>query len=210
MRNRFNFSGFPDLTRPQWAGREINPEDMLPGGSKLDEASFTAYTAPVTVTLTADAAVGATALAVAALSAGLPAGTVLNFGTALGMAITTKAAAAAAVALTVQPLVNPLTTGQVAQFKGQYGITVPAGTFVSRTYAQRAAGTGFHPAIDAEDEYFLTAHDVRDLTLDNDVSLVMKGDFPIKENFLPNYGDIAAVANVLAKLRANYVCTIGA
>lgn len=210
MRNRFNFSGFPDLTRPQWAGREINAWDLLPGGAKLDDPSFTAYTAAVTVTLTAPAAAGAVALTVAALSAGIPAGTVLNFGVAK-QAYVTLAAAAAAVSLTIAPLVTPLATGDVAKFAGAYGILVPAGTFVSRTFAQRAAGTGFHPALITEDEYFLTAFEVRDLTLDNDVALLLPNrGFPIKENFLPNIAGITAVAGVLAALRARYVGTIGA
>lgn len=146
MRNRFNFSGFPDLTRPQWAGREINPNDLLPGGAKLDDASFTAYTASVIVTLTALANAGAVSLSVAALSAGIPAGTVLNFGVAK-QAYVTQAAAAAAVALVISPLVTPLASGDVGKFTGQYGKLVPAGTFVSRTFAQRNAGVGFHPAV---------------------------------------------------------------
>lgn len=210
MRNRFNFSGYPDLTRPQWAGRAIHAIDLLPGGAKLDDTSFTAYTAAVQVTLTAGAAAGAVALAVAALTAGIPAGTVLNFGVAK-QAYVTQAAAAAAVALTIAPLVTPLVTGDTARFAGQYGILVPAGTFVSRTFAQRAAGTGFHPAVITEDEYFLTAYDVKDLTLDTDVSLLLPfRGFPVKENFLPNIAGITAVAAVLAALRARYVGTIGA
>jgi hypothetical protein len=210
MRNRFNYSGFPDLTRPTWAGREINSNDLLPGGSKLDEPSFTAYTAAVVVTLTGAAAAGAVALAVSALTGPIPAGTMLNFGVAKS-AYVTQAAAAAAVALTIAPLVTPLAIGDSARFNGQYGLMVPAGTFVSRTFAQRAAGTGFHPAIAAEDEYFLTAFEVRDLTLDNDVALVVPGKgFPIKENFLPNIAGITAVPAVLAALRARYLGTIGA
>jgi hypothetical protein len=104
-----------------------------------------------------------------------------------------------------------LAIGDAARFAGQYGILVPAGTFVSRLFTQRAAGGGFHPAIAAEDEYFLTAFDVRDLTLDTDVSLVMPyRGFPVKENFLPNIAGITAVPAVLAALRARYVGTIGA
>lgn len=213
MRNRFNYTGVPDVTRPQWMGRQADAEDLLPGGSKLNEDSFTAYTENVQVTLSAASAVGDTSLDVDALSGPIPAGTMLNFGGVAGqkVAYVTAAAAAAAVALTVSPLVNALEDNDTALFTGQYGKAVPAGTFVSRTYAQRTAGTGFHPAVDGEDEYFLTAFDVKDITLDNDVSLLMPNrGFPVKENFLPNVAGITAVAAVLAKLRARYNCTIGA
>lgn len=278
MRNRFNFSGFPDLTRPQWADRAIHANDLLPGGAKLDEPSFTAYTAAVVVTLTALATAGAVALTVAALSGPIPAGIMLNFGVAKS-AFVTAPAAGGATSLTIAPLVTPLASGDVAKFNGQYGLMVPSGTLVSRTYAQRAAGTGFHPAVTVnitntagaaaaattitvaalpfalpagyqftlggvvvtltaaaaagatsitvqplpaaiainsiaavlEDELFLTAFDCRDITLDNDVALVIpfKG-FPVKENFLPNAASIAAAPALLAALRARYACQIGA
>lgn len=210
MRNRFNYSGFPDISRPQWAGRELNPSDMLPGGAKVDDTAFSAYTTAVTVVTSAAAAIAATSLAVTALSSGIPAGTQLNFGLPTVQAFVIAAAAAGAVLLEVAPLVTAVPSGATATFRGQYGIMVPSGTLVSRTYAQRAAGGLFHPAVAAEDEYFLTAFDVRDATLDNDVSLVLRdGHFPIKENFLPNYFTIANTSALLTILRAGYACTLG-
>lgn len=209
MRNRFNYTGLAGLTRPQWMGSHADADDLLPGGSKLDDGSFTQYGTSMDVTLTADAAIGDVALAVSALAAALPPGTVLNFGTAKA-AYVTQLAASGATALVVSPLANVIPTASVAHFQGWYSKEVPSGTFVSRTFAQRAAGTGFHPAVAAEDEYFLTAFDVKDVNLDNDVSLLLPfTGFVVKENFLPNIAGITAVGAVLTLLRARYNCTIG-
>lgn len=208
MKNRITFSGYNEFTRPAWIGREMDVPDLLPGGAKLDEASFTAYTAAGAVTLSAAAAAGAVALAVLALPVAIPAGVVLNF--AGKLAFVQAPAAAGAVALTVLPLADAIPTAAVAQFAGWTGKYVPSGTFVSRTRVQRAAGVGFHPAIDGEDEYGLTAHDVQDLTVNDDVSILLPGRaFPVKENFLPNSAALLAVAALAARLRAAYFCTIG-
>lgn len=78
---------------------------------------------------------------------------------------------------------------------------VPSGTAVGRTFAERAAGTGFGPAADADDEVYLTAYDVKDAVTNPDVTLYRHGGL-VKENYLPGIGSMSAA--VLAKIRAAY------
>lgn len=83
---------------------------------------------------------------------------------------------------------------------------IPSGTVIGRTFAERAAGTPFGIAADADDEVFIVAFDVTDALKKNDVELYRPG-FVVKENFLPDFGTLSAA--VKAKIRATYVSTIG-
>jgi hypothetical protein len=101
--------------------------------------------------------------------------------------------------------VNP--AGFVADGSGRKHI--PSGTLLGRTIVERDAGTGFGPADDTDDEIFLSAFDVVDAVVLDDVEMYRPGS-QVKENFLPDYATIAADAPLLARLREIYLCTRGA
>jgi hypothetical protein len=88
--------------------------------------------------------------------------------------------------------------------------TIPAGTLVGRTIAERAAGAAFGPAADADDEVFITVADVDldDANEDDrvDVDLVRHGTL-IKIDLLPSYA--GASAAVKTKLEAKYQLILG-
>lgn len=92
-----------------------------------------------------------------------------------------------------------------ADFTGFTDNIIPAGTLVGRTAAERAAGTDFSPAADADDEIYIVAADV-DKDLTTDVDLVRHGSL-IKTNFLPSYA--AASVAIKAKLEAKYQLVLG-
>ena len=84
---------------------------------------------------------------------------------------------------------------------------VPSGTLVGRTLAERDAGTGFGVAdVANDDEMFLTARDVGDLEIDNDIEFYRHQRL-VKENFLPDW-DALDVAEK-TKVRELYACIEG-
>ena len=85
--------------------------------------------------------------------------------------------------------------------------TIPSGTLIGRTFTERAAGTTFGPAADADDEVFIVAFDVTDAASNTDVELYRPRSM-VKENFLPNFATLSA--GLLTKLRSTYVTTRGA
>lgn len=195
------------LTGPSWAGDFFNREHLVPGGAKLIAAEFLATDA-VVVTTTAEALATATTIAVAALSGAIPVGTILYFGAASEFARLTAAAAAGATSLTVEALPQTIESGDVATYTGSGSqlATVVSGTPVGRTFAERAAGTGFGVAAAADDEVYLVAFDVTNVANNNDVELYRYGGI-VKENLLPNFATL--IAGVLTKIRANYQTTRG-
>jgi hypothetical protein len=195
------------LSGPVWAGDFLDREHLMPGGAKLDASQFLA-TDGATVTLTALAAEGAVALAVAALANSIPAGTLLYFGGAGKFARVTVAAAAGATALTVEALPTALANADVATYAGTgtKPKTVVSGTPVGRTYVERDAGGHFGPAVSTDDEIFLVAFDVTDAAELADVELYRHRSI-VKENFLPGWSTMAGALKTA--LRARYQCTIG-
>jgi hypothetical protein len=194
-------------TQPNWVGDFLNRDALLPGGGRIDATLFAAYPGPVTVALTAPAAIGSTSLTVTALSAAIPAGTSLNFGIYGKYAVVATTTAAAATALPVLAIDQALLTGDTATFAGSTYVQVPSGTFVSRTFAQRAAGAKFHPAINTDEEFFLTGHDVPNALVNDEVSLVRPHACVIKENLLPGFTGMSAALKTV--LRAQFMTTIG-
>lgn len=190
-----------------WIGSVLDREHLFPGGAKLDAAQFDGEKS-VRVTVGAAGAIAtATSVPVDALPGAIPSGTVLNFGTNK-FARLTAAAAAAATSITVAAIPTALVDNDTALYTpaGSYK-TVPSGTVVGRTYAERDASTPFGPAGDSDDEVFLTVFDVVDATTNNDVVLYLPGSL-VKENLL---GTFAALSSTLkAKIRAAYVCVRGA
>lgn len=188
-----------------WIGDYLDREHVVPGGAQLDPAQFLADDA-VTVTTTAAAVAAATTLAVSALSGPIPTGTMLRFASGV-YARLTVAAVAGATALTVEPLPAAVASGAVATYAGSGKKLVVAGTAIGRTLVERDAGTGYGPAAAADDEIFLTVHDVTDADLNPDVDLYRPGSL-VKENFLPGFAALAA--GVQSALRSRYQCTRGA
>jgi len=88
-------------------------------------------------------------------------------------------------------------------------IPIPSGTVVGRTIAQRDANTPFHLAADTDAEFMITAFDVTDALVLDDVELTRPfSGLVVKENFLPT--PLASLsATVQAAVRARYVCVKG-
>lgn len=196
------------LTSPEWAGDFLDREHLVPGGGRVDPAQFYAEDSVLVTVGAAGAAVGATSVPVAALSGPIPSGTVLRF-SADEFATLSAAAATGATSITVEALVSALESGDTARYAGggTKGKLIPAGTLVGRTFAERAAGTAFGPAADADDEVLLVALDVTNADNSADVELYRPGSI-VKENFLPNFSALSSA--LLTKLRATYVTTRGA
>lgn len=86
-------------------------------------------------------------------------------------------------------------------------VFIPAGTLVGRTFAERAAGTGFGPAdAVADQEIYLTAFDCYDAMDNANLEFYRTGKV-VKQNFIPGWGTLgAALQN---KIRELYVCIEG-
>jgi hypothetical protein len=194
-----------ELTSPRWAGDFISPERLVPGGARLDPAQFHGQDAVSAVVGAAGALAGATSVPVAALTGPIPNGTVLDFGGAK-FAVLTAAAAAGAVALTVRALPTALVSGDTALYEGTQLNTVVSGTLIGRTITERDANTGYGPAADADDEIFLVAFDVVDVSNNPDVELYRPGSM-VYENFLPVFSALSSALK--AKIRSLYVSSIG-
>lgn len=160
-------STWTENTRRVWAAEALSPDKLMPGGAKLAASDFNAEDAAV-VTLTADADVGATTLAVSALGNAIPSGTLLNFGARAAQTVTAGAALAAATSVPVTALTAPIPAGTVLDFgtnkfarvttdaaagatslataaiptalAGGETATIPASSIVVRTTANAAAG----------------------------------------------------------------------
>jgi hypothetical protein len=88
-------------------------------------------------------------------------------------------------------------------------IPIPSGTVVGRTLAERDASTPLHPAADTDEEFFITAFDVTDALINDDVELTRPfSGLVVKENFLP--AALSTLSTVVkAAIRARYVCQNG-
>ena len=192
---------------PAWAGDYFNREHLVPGGAKLTASAFASATGTFVVVGAAGAAAGATTVPVDALTNAIPSGTTLDFGGAK-FARLTAAAASGATSLTVAALPTALVDNDTALYEPEGDLkTIVSGTLLGRTYAERAAGTAFGPAADADDEIYILAHDVTDADTNNDCELYRHGSI-VKENFLPNWANLSSALQ--AAVRANYQTTRGA
>lgn len=192
----------------------------MPYPAQIDATQF-ADALGIQAVLTANAAQGATTLAVTALFSALsynqilaaagspyiPKGSVLNFG---GAKFATLAADAAIGATSLSVVATPtaMVTGDKATWSRYGRIFIPSGTLIGRTFAMRDANTPFRPAdtTTPDDEIFLTYFDVVDAVNNNDVELYRPGSL-VKENYLPNYANF--VTNDLTQLRKLYRCIKG-
>jgi hypothetical protein len=178
----------------------------IPGGTILD------FGGAKLAVLTADAAAGATALAVRALPTALVSGDAATFKGGTKQARLTAEAVKGATALAVDELQFALASGDTAYYNLP-GKTkrIAAGTIVGLTNAEleaaAAGGVKWGPADDNDDVVRITAFDVPDADTNNDVELLRAGTL-IKVNFLPGWA--GASAAVKAKIRAAYEVTVGA
>jgi hypothetical protein len=194
------------LDSPRWAGDFFTAEErLLPGGARLDPTQFHGNDAVQVVVGAAGALAAATSVPVGALSGPIPSGTLLDFGGAK-FAVLTAPAATGAVTLTVRALPTALVSGDTAIYEGTELNTVVSGTLVGRTYAERDANTGFGPAADADDEFYLVAFEVQDVTNNADVTLYRHGGV-VYENFLPVFSALSSTLK--GKIRTLYESTIG-
>jgi hypothetical protein len=195
---------YRNVNFPAWAGDFLEPDNLLPGGARLDPTLFNATDAAVVVVGVAGAAQNATAVPVAALANPIPAGTVLWFSGAK-YAHLTAAAAAGATSLTVSALPTALVSTDTATYPGIGKKSLDSGVVLGRTFAERDAGTPFGPVADTDDEIYIVAFAIDDITRNADVDFVRPGNMIIKENLLP--GTISVT--VLGKLRGLYTCVRG-
>jgi hypothetical protein len=84
---------------------------------------------------------------------------------------------------------------------------IPSGTLLSRTLAERDAGTGYSPADPLDDQFAVLLYDT-----DMDMEDVSAGVQPMAgnilyENFLPGFDGLAV--GLKAKLRELYTCLVG-
>lgn len=184
------------------------PNFTITAGATPFAAGDTWTIASTQSAVTPAAAVSATTIPVAGLSAALPAGAVLNFGVNGRFAVLALNAAANAESITVMPLDQAILPGDKAIYAGSPAKIVQSGTFVSRTYAQRNAGLGFHPAIAGEDEFFLIAFDIPDASKNDECELVRPWGVIVKENFLPGWQALSGALQT--QVRATYKTTLGA
>ena len=185
------FNDYPnEIIGGAWAAQVLEPDTLIPAGGRADSASFYRQDS-VLVTVTATAAQNATSVSVKALSGAIPSGTVLSFGGAKFARLTANAAAAAT-SLTVAAIPTALAAADTARYVGAVGNNkkrvITSGTFVSRTYAERDANTGFHPAVATDDEFGIVAFENPDLDASLEIDLVKPyAGFTIYENRLPEY-----------------------
>lgn len=195
----------PTFGSPRWMGDYGGRDYLVPGGAKLDATQFPPSDRVVVDVAVAGAAQFAVSVPVGALTGPIPAGAVITFGGAKKLRVAV-AALTGAVALVTDPIPVALVDADVSEYVGYGDKYIPSGTLIGRTYTERDALTGFGPAADADDEFFLTAYDIPDATKVDDVELYRPGG-TVYENFLPVFAALSATQK--GKIRTLYQATIG-
>jgi hypothetical protein len=192
---------------PQWVGDELNREHLVPGGARLDWSAFMSNNTQA-VTANGLQAAGLTTLTVDALTKAIPAGGFLITDLTPESPFITiiSEAKVGDTVLQVDPLPFEVADNAVFQYVPMK-VYVPSGTLVGRTWAERAANTGFGPAADADDEVYLIAFDVEDVQHNPDCELYRHGSI-VKENYLPVFTGLSATLQ--GKIRSQYQTTLGA
>jgi hypothetical protein len=202
------------LTPPIWAGEFLSPQRLIPAGGKLNLSEFFP-TDSVLVTVSGANAQGATTLNVTALptptgwSSGtiIPNGTTIHFGGDEYATVNDASVLPGDTAITVLALTQALEGGETGRYTGTGKITVPSGTVVGRTFAERDSNTRYGPATTGDEDVFIVAFDEPSIVEnDGDVTLVKPGTV-IKENFLPGWAGLSAAVKAL--VRDRYVTQLG-
>ncbi|WP_143467743.1 hypothetical protein [Leptolyngbya ohadii] len=115
----------------------------------------------------------------------------------------------AACQLEAENLLPAGTQLNLSQFtpNAQGQVVVPSGTLLGRTYTERAAGTGFGPALETDDEIFIVAFQVERGEIDAGVTFVRHQRL-VYENKLPGWDGFDA--DTKAKVRSLYQCIVSA
>lgn len=190
---------------PQWAGDFGSRDHLVPGPFKLDPARFRSTDTVVVNVGAAGALLGATTVPVDALPGALPAEAVIYF-SGTKYARLRAAAVAGATSILVYALPQALVDADVGTYLGNTTAFVESGTLVSRTIAERDAGTGYGPFrdTDPESETFLLFFDTGSYR-EWDAEMYRPGA-QVYETYLPNWATLSATAK--AMIRTRYLSTI--
>ena len=212
------------LQPPRWLADFSGREYLEPYPVLLDAVQFTDQ-GGVPVSVTANAAQGATSLTVSAVQPSLypattiiasgntviPAGVTLSFGGAK-FARTNAPVAVGATTISVDAIPTALVAGDATTYNPRGTETIGSGTIVGRTFTERATNTAWGPAATSDDEIRLTYNDVLDARRNGSVTVVRPGA-RIKENYLPGYATVlnpsGSPSAMLTKIRGIYDCIIG-
>lgn len=193
-------------TAPRFVAEWIGADNLVRGGAKLNASAFMSFTVKVNQ---ANVAEGDVSITVDALPVAIPAGTILDFGLhstgdiAMIAKVTTNAAKGAT-SLAVAALAHAIENDAEATYTITTS-TVPAGTVVGQTFAERANGDFLEQAAAGDDIVYIVAFDVTDLNVNNDVEL-LKPNTQIYEDLMTGFSDLAAAVQAL--VRANYVTLV--
>jgi len=192
---------------PQWAGDFGSRDHLVPGPFKLDPARFRSTDTVVVNVGAAGALINATTVPVDALPGALPAEAVIYF-SGTKYARLSAAAAAGATSIAVYALPQALVDADVGTWLGTSSeiIHVPAGTLVSRTIAERDAGTGYGPFRDTDpaSETFILFFDTGSRR-DWDAEMY-RPNSQVFETYLPGWAALSATAK--AMVRSRYISTL--
>ena len=201
---------------PNWLGQQYTADLLIPGGAQVTAALFPALDA-VRVTSPAGAAANATSIPVSAVllnadgsplavgQVAIPSGASIDFG-GTKIAITTAPVIRGATSIAVRALPTAIAANDVGTYLGVMKRTVPSGTLVGRTLAERDAGGRFEPWTTGDEEVFLTFWDA-DLSMGEEVAL-LRPNAIVKENYIPGFSAMSAPAK--AAIRSRYQCIVGA
>lgn len=192
---------------PRWAAEPLSREHLLPVPAKLDKAAFSDAAGISVVVGAAGAAANATTVPVDAIvlpftaaqsfitigNVVIPSGTNLYFSGTKKFARLTADVKLGDTAITVEALPTALVDNDTARYSRFGTLYVPSGIVVGRTYAERNAGTPFGVGVASDDELFISAFEIRNALVDDDIVLV-KHNVTIKENYLPDYTTLTAAA----------------
>lgn len=198
-----------ESTPPQWAGDYLSRETVMPVPVKLNPALFMAVDGAKVVVGAAGALANAVSIPLkTTLKNKIPAQTTLvfNAGTKKFATLSAEAPAGAA-SLTVYAIPTALVEDDTATYQGVGKKSLPSGTFIGRTFAERDAGDAWGPAtVASDDEQFLTTRDLSDLTVDNTTE-IYRHNKVVKENYLPGWADKPTAEKT--KIRSLYSCIGG-
>jgi hypothetical protein len=200
---------------PNWLGQQYSADCLIPGGGQVTANVFPALDA-VRVISPAGAAVAATSSPVSAITLGadgsplavgaiaIPSGSLIDFGGAK-TAISTANVLRGATAIPVRALTTAIAANDVGTYLGMGTRTVPSGTLVGRTIAERDAGGRFEPWTAGDEEVFLTFWDA-DLSMVEEIALLRPNTI-VKENYIPGFAAMSTAAK--AAIRSKYQCIVG-
>ena len=213
-----NATNYAQTRQPGFVGDFLSREHVLAGGIRLDAGLFTSADA-LPITVSAAAAADATNIAVAALGANVPSGTVLDFG-GKKFARLTADAPKGATALTVAALAVALAANDIARY-AMPGTKkrVAAGTLVGATNAEIEGantvtngapnGLKWGPAADADDVVRILCYDVIDADAKPEAEAdVLRSGTLVRVNALPGWDTMSAALK--NKIRATYEVTVAA